>query len=716
MHHETRSISVEYRVNGSTPYAHTLEVEEGATFKDLLPGLASALKQANQVPINFTWGVYQDRLLFQQGHSPLASLADTITEFGKTVAVINISICLPVRTQRGLEFLAWDSLLAELGKQHQGGDRHRLFGDLRSLVFVGGNGTGKSSLIEHLSTWNDFMGLPSDFPLECISARRNNLVVPPPPLREGPRLPDFEVVKKDQLADIFSEAAARSARVQDKPPSVRAHVIPGLNEAIREIIAGHVRRDPAIDQRLKILNSIYGRLFPRLWIGVVVASAHGISPDESDLALIAKRKGVRLSVHQLSDGEKDVLFLIWRMLSLSDRSFVLIDEPEAHLHRSAVDVLWSELERAKPLCFFAYFTHDLSFAATRMHSEIVCLHSYNSTPSQEWTWSLVPRQRVIAPEVLLNIVGSRGQRVLYTEGDNYNSLDYQLYHEVYGQDWLVIPRGGCSQVLDSVKAIGDTVNPLLGHPITAAGIIDRDFHPDTYFKKLERIYPLAVAEVENFFCTPEIVKAVAVWKGENPETAWSRVEDNILSFFSPGTDEFNYQIEKSESPGEVNAKEQIDSLKGAIKILERREEAKLHLTALRQLCSAWTEELEAERKNDAPTRKRLSDLASKRDLETILKVYNASKEAKPVWVGKAAAAVFGLDQQQYIDAVFQILRRRSGPEWELAQGAFKKYLPQLSTTALPAVDNRQQKEDLEGEIRELEKQVEQKRRELAALP
>ncbi|MEZ4483616.1 MAG: DUF4435 domain-containing protein [Syntrophotaleaceae bacterium] len=76
------------------------------------------------------------------------------------------------------------------------------------------------------------------------------------------------------------------------------------------------------------------------------------------------------------------------------------------------------------------------------------------------------------------------------------------------KDFLVIPRGSCTQVIESTKALKSS--PQLHH-LDVYGIIDRDRRVDEEIASLESngVYTLLVAEVENLFCTKEILAIVS---------------------------------------------------------------------------------------------------------------------------------------------------------------------------------------------------------------
>ena len=60
------------------------------------------------------------------------------------------------------------------------------------------------------------------------------------------------------------------------------------------------------------------------------------------LRVTAKKVG-QMEYHgqEMSDGERVILYLIGQCLSLPERSVIIIDEPEIHLHKSLVDKLWN---------------------------------------------------------------------------------------------------------------------------------------------------------------------------------------------------------------------------------------------------------------------------------------------------------------------------------------------------------------------------------------
>ena len=94
--------------------------------------------------------------------------------------------------------------------------------------------------------------------------------------------------------------------------------------------------------------------------------------------------------------------------------------------------------------------------------------------------------------------------------------------------FLVILRGSCSQVIESVKAL--KANNQL-HPLEVYGIIDRDRRVPSEIQKLEwkSIFVLSVAEVESLFCVKEVLEIVSERLARNIHADFQAVCDAIFS-------------------------------------------------------------------------------------------------------------------------------------------------------------------------------------------
>ena len=243
------------------------------------------------------------------------------------------------------------------------------------------------------------------------------------------------------------------------------------------------------------------------------------------LRIQTKVKGTTDKIYsssEMSDGERVIFYLIGQCLAAPLNGIVVIDEPELHLHKSVQTSLWAEIERLRPDCLFVYLTHDVDFAAAKEGSKRIWLKSFDG---QVWDWEELQEDSNLPGDLLIEVLGSR-KPVVFVEGDN-GSHDVALYRALL-PSFLVIPRGGCSQVISSVKAL--KANTQLHH-LQVYGIIDRDRRVPVEIQKLEQdsIFVLTVAEVENLFCVKEILQIVSQRLARDADADFKSVSDTIFS-------------------------------------------------------------------------------------------------------------------------------------------------------------------------------------------
>ena len=224
---------------------------------------------------------------------------------------------------------------------------------------------------------------------------------------------------------------------------------------------------------------------------------------------------------EMSDGERVIFYLIGQCLAAPKDGIIVIDEPELHLHKSIQAPLWDAIEKLREDCLFVYLTHDVDFAAAKSAAEMVWLKSFDGS---NWQWELIDQDENLPDELLIEVLGSR-KPVVFVEGEN-GSYDVSLYRELLPK-FLVIPRGSCTQVIQSVKAL--KANEQIHH-LEVYGVIDRDRRVPAEIAKLEQdsIYVLEVAEVENLFCTKEVIEIVSERLARDPIADFQTVSSTIF--------------------------------------------------------------------------------------------------------------------------------------------------------------------------------------------
>lgn len=226
--------------------------------------------------------------------------------------------------------------------------------------------------------------------------------------------------------------------------------------------------------------------------------------------------------YKMSDGEREIFYVVGRVLLSAPSSLIVVDEPELHLHKAILNKLWDTLEQKRSDCMFIYLTHDIDFASTRMAKKC-WLKSYASDIIEDW--NIEPISENDIPETLLmNILGSR-KKVLFCEGKN-NSLDRQIF-ELLFPDFTIVPVASCKDVINYTRAF----NKIESKYAEAFGIIDRDFRTKEQLEKLktEKVFSYKVAEIENLFLLEDFIKGFADYKKESCDI--SKIKDNIIELF-----------------------------------------------------------------------------------------------------------------------------------------------------------------------------------------
>lgn len=157
----------------------------------------------------------------------------------------------------------------------------------------------------------------------------------------------------------------------------------------------------------------------------------------------------------MSDGERVIFYLIGQCLAAPEDGIIIIDEPELHLHKSVQTPLWREIEALRPDCLFVYMTHDVDFASSLHESKKIWLKSFDGS---NWIWEVINEIEGLPESLLMEVLGSR-KPVVFVEGEN-GSYDTSLYKAVLS-DYLVVPSGSCSQVIQLVKALRKANNYII---------------------------------------------------------------------------------------------------------------------------------------------------------------------------------------------------------------------------------------------------------------
>jgi hypothetical protein len=366
----------------------------------------------------------------------------------------------------------------------------------RSLVIVGANGSGKTRL-------GAFIEQHVDVGAHRISAQRSLSV----PVSITPRA--YEQAESTLLFGTWQASWTRDQTRSQKnghrwgnEPHV--HMLNDYEHLLALLFADETRRNLEYTRAAQI--SVPTARPPackldrlkEVWSTVMPHRDLRISDDRVHAAV---GTGQAYEARHMSDGERVTIYLIGQSLCAPDNAVIIIDEPELHLHRAIQGRLWDQIERSRPDCTFVYITHDLDFAATRVTARHLWVQEYDGA---SWIWDEIGSAGT--PDALtLQVLGSR-RPVLFVEGDS-GSLDVALYSALFPKEH-VVPRQSCDKVVEATKAMA----ALQGlHHVSVRGVVDRDRREQDEVKALADagVVVADVAEVENLFCLPGAIRAVA---------------------------------------------------------------------------------------------------------------------------------------------------------------------------------------------------------------
>lgn len=198
-----------------------------------------------------------------------------------------------------------------------------------------------------------------------------------------------------------------------------------------------------------------------------------------------------ITVEQLSEGEKKLILVKTVLEILSDeKTLVLMDEPDAHLHEIRKKNLYSMMGEY-PNRQLVIATHSPTFIDVADQNQVKMLKLNDSGKAM-----LYEEEKL---EAIRNLTGSRinaflEKPILYCEGTEA-SVESILYPLLF-PDYKIVPAGGHEEVIHLTKTYNRTFGDATHYAI---GIIDWDYKTEAQLSALknDKIYALKVVEIEN---------------------------------------------------------------------------------------------------------------------------------------------------------------------------------------------------------------------------
>ncbi len=341
------------------------------------------------------------------------------------------------------------------------------------LFVVGANGSGKSALLQFI--YKNHL----DPKTRWLRAIRSNLIMDDQP-QASLTIESRKTVDQD-IRQSLSADNTLWASIMEPLPQRRAFYDLIANHKNQAYEFSRWARDQTENISAKELNiksrSIIADINDIFKQAAIPCEIEITGTDE----LRAQRLGGNpYHIRQLSDGERNAIFLVSEALTADQGSILLIDEPEQHLHRSIIVPLLSTLFAKRRDCWFVISTHELALPAASANARTIIVRNCNFDKDvcNSWDVDLLESDAGLPEELKIAILGSR-RNILFVEGTE-GAFDQSLYKLIY-PDVSVVAVGGCGEVIRSVKGLGGVTT---FHWVTAFGLIDRD---DRTSKKIEQL-------------------------------------------------------------------------------------------------------------------------------------------------------------------------------------------------------------------------------------
>ena len=351
----------------------------------------------------------------------------------------------------------------------------------KSIILIGGNGSGKSSLADYLK----------DNILE-------NIVIFPTYKNLFFSMDTYETTHFNSIDIQNTQSSLRTKRSSNNEKILKESIIAIINEHLKTLQKKHEEKLNDSETIFDKFQKLYRKIIPEIEIGI-----------DTDKRIIFPRKNNQdYTFNLMSEGEKVVILYIIEVLLAKESSYIIIDEPESHLNLAIVNKLWDMLIEERKDCHFIFISHHIDFITSRNNSELVWCKSFNYP--DEWKLEKISNIDNLPTELIVQLIGTK-KPVILCEGDKSNSLDYKVYSQLFIEDYSIYPVGGHLEVIRYVKGFLNFLSPT-----KVCGIIDGDLIEENRIEeyKDQNIIVLPFNEVEMFLLEEEIIKNVLTYSEE----------------------------------------------------------------------------------------------------------------------------------------------------------------------------------------------------------
>lgn len=365
--------------------------------------------------------------------------------------------------------------------------------------FVGGNGSGKSSLINQL--YRQHGNEKSVY----IAAHRKNTF--------DKDIIDFSNSEyKDAKQRAFHDSKSETSRYRNvyEYESINLPIVTLKNKSIAHAIENHnlLKRGEGLENlvlhtEIDQINDI----FKNSGLGIEFFIDNESNLMANNFHYSPSRQ---YPLSKMSDGEKSALIICCQVLCADHNALIVLDEPERHLHKKIVSHLLSNLIESRRDCAFVISTHELTLPSFFKDSTVISVRNcfYQNDYVIQWDISIINNYdealNGLDEQVKIDVLGARNN-ILFVEGTQ-SSLDTELYTALF-ENVSVVSKEKCDLVEIAVKGLRH--NPF-AHWINAVGIIDNDNKVQSQIENLNSqfIFSLSVHSIESIYYHPKIIRWV----------------------------------------------------------------------------------------------------------------------------------------------------------------------------------------------------------------
>ena len=236
----------------------------------------------------------------------------------------------------------------------------------RINIVLGGNGTGKSKILNQLKSHVNSFGFARQ--LICVEGGRT-MTIPDSLQLDQRNFNQYRTFQQTENSYKSKRQATISQRIKDALILLEQKEQEINNTFAKEAhdwdLNGRINSFPLKPQApLERLFDIFNEVFPSITLKFISAQK----------SLRCYKNGNEYSPSQLSDGEKQIFCLLADIFMLTEPgSLIIVDEPELNLNPGLACRFWDILENELPESIFIYATHCVSFAMRRHVDYVVVL-------------------------------------------------------------------------------------------------------------------------------------------------------------------------------------------------------------------------------------------------------------------------------------------------------------------------------------------------------